>query len=295
MKKIFILAVAMFLLLVSFASAEFCDLRAVQFFGECNIPGDVVVKDSQNNVIVQSLYSQNSGCYNGIYSVLVSGGPSAGCILQENELIAFYVSGSPAATIRWSSSFLSKKLDLSTNRTFVDVSGTNISVTDEIGSDVENHGSGGGGGGGEQTYYIIKKTPSGPINISVVNMTPTGNDKISADARNNQVYVNVSNANEIVMFVPAPKATGTVVICLGVKSFADCIGKEIKLEKGATINGVTVESAYKVMDGKNYYVVTGLKDGVAKEAPGSNWFLIFSAVIVLVFILIIYLIIRKRK
>jgi len=97
-----IITLAFFLIFSTIVSADFCDLRGVKYYGYCNKAGDIVVVDEQNNIIAENLYGENSGCYNGVYTLVVSGGPSPGCILQENEVITFYLGGTLAGATKWS-------------------------------------------------------------------------------------------------------------------------------------------------------------------------------------------------
>jgi len=228
-----ILTMAIFVLLLPLAYADFCDLRGVLYYGDCNKEGDVKVLDEQDNEIAINLYSENSGCYNGVYKIVVSGGPSAGCILQENEIITFYLGGKLAGATKWSSTHLNREFELSAERVVYDVEAPDIIVTDEQGADVSTHGAGGGGGSGSGTriFFATKQTDSGDVEIGKFDIPLDNEDSIEIQApESGEVYLNVSGAQDTEILVPAMQEKGSVVVCIGSKSFFTC-DKKLKLEK----------------------------------------------------------------
>ena len=291
------LLIALFIILVfsSFVSADFCDLRGVLYYGYCNKEGDVAVYDEQDNLITENFYGQNSGCYNGTYLVIVNGGPSEGCVLQENEVISFYLGGKLAGATKWSSTILNRQFDLNVNRTVYDVEGDDIVVEDIEGSDISKTGTGGGGGGaGSITLTAIKKTDSGDVPVAQFNVPAENNDTIQVEAPDSgEVYLNLPQAESTEILVPATKSKGSVIVCLGSDDFRNC-KNQFELRLGEAKEGISLDSNYKYQDGKKYYVVRGLKEGVAKESMDfSNIFIMAGIAAAISLLIIIYFVKRK--
>ncbi|MBW2994997.1 hypothetical protein KY312_01475 [Candidatus Woesearchaeota archaeon] len=292
MKTKIFFAFLVFLVFSNLAYAEFCDLRAVLYYGSCNKDGDVVVHDEQDNVIAQSLYGENSGCYNGVYSIVVSGGPSTGCILQENEVASFYLGGTLAGATKWSSTILNKQFDLNIERIVYDVEGDDIIVEDLEGSDISKTGT--GSGGGSITLTAVKKTDSGDVPVAKFNVPAENNDTIELEAPDSgEVYLNLPQAESTEILVPALKSKGSVIVCTGSKDFKNC-KNEFELRLGETKHGVSLDSEYKYLDGQKYYVIRGLKEGIAKENTGfSSTTLAVAGIVFAAFLIFIYLIKRR--
>jgi hypothetical protein len=304
MKTKLLIILTMILALSTIVSAGFCEYKGVIYYGFCSKDGDVVVYDSQDNVVGESLYSLNSGCYNGLYALVLNGGSSPGCILQEGEEIVFYVSGSLAGVTKWYSSDLNKDFDLTTDRSYIFVENDNVTISDEQNIDVTEYGTpsggagsggGSGNGGGSSVLFASMETDSGNIDVAKFTM-PVDSDK-SVDIQSpasGEIYLNVSDAEDVELFVLALKESGAVEICIGSQSFEDC-EQTLKLQMGESKSDIFLESDYMERDGKKYYVIKGLKNGVAKESSTLfSIFLIFAGIIAALSLLIVYVVAHKK-
>lgn len=97
------------LITIPLVSAECTDF--VTYYGSCEGAGDILVKDSQNNIVVEQLYSVDKGCYNNKYLVSVPGG-STDCPIKDKDMLSFSISGLKYKEVLWDVNNKYVELDL---------------------------------------------------------------------------------------------------------------------------------------------------------------------------------------
>ena len=89
-----------------------CTNVTTAFYGECEFEGDIKIIDEQNNIVSTEFYSTDSGCYDGKYSIEVSGGVEDDCAVQEGESLRFYLNDNELAQAEFHSYSKVNELDL---------------------------------------------------------------------------------------------------------------------------------------------------------------------------------------
>jgi hypothetical protein len=290
MKKISITAL-LFLLLIPLASSiDYCHVVPVQYYGFCNMPGDVLVYKEDGTLVARQLYSVSGGCNNGKYAITILGGQN--CVLEHGDTIVFKLNAITVGADIFEAIPRSVKMDLTINRTYIiiDNDKEDIKAIDEEGIDVSSHGSSGGGSG---KITLTKLTDDGNIDIAVFEADLDKDNEIDAGTEDYGVYVELpTDIAEIL--VPVNYNTRTVLVCSSQKTFVDC--SPVKIKMGESYEGISVDADYRTVNGNRYYVVKGLSSGIVKEAPGMINNVILAVVVgLLVAVLAVYLIVKRKN